>query len=363
MHANVIPCPPRRKRSRDAAFGLGARMKAVVCHAYGPVDGLRFQEFPAPALREGQVRIGVRAAGLNFSDALKVQGLHQVNVPPPFVPGSETAGVIIEAGPGVAPGRVGERVVGVGTKQGGGYAEELVLDARRAIGMPDAMSFVEGAAFPSVYGTALHALQRARLRSGETLLVLGAAGGAGLAAVQLGAILGARVIAAASTAAKRDLARSQGAHETVDYTACWLRDAVKDLTGGRGADVIYDPVGGDAFDEATHCIAWLGRILVIGFASGRVPSLPVNLALVKGFDLCGVRFDVWRDNHWDEAVANFETLFALYAEGRFRPFVGTIHALADAAAALGSLADRGASGKTVLVTAHGAGDAPTPRKG
>lgn len=329
-------------------------MKAVVCNRWGSVEELRYQEFPSPELGEGQVRIGVHAAGLNFSDALKVQGLHQVNVPPPFVPGSETSGEILEVGPGVSSHRIGDRVIGVGTKQGGGYAEEIVLEARRALKMPDAMSCVEGAAFASVYGTALYALrQRARVAPGETLLVLGAAGGAGLAAVQLGAIMGARVIAAASTAEKRELAGKNGAHETVDYTEGRLRDAVKELTDGRGADVIYDTVGGDAFDEAIRCIAWQGRLLVVGFASGRIPTLPVNLPLVKGFDLCGVRYDVWRDTCWSEAISNYEALFGWFEQGRFRPHVGDVYPIAEAVRALTSMTERGAMGKTVLVTERG----------
>jgi NADPH2:quinone reductase len=326
-------------------------MKAVVCQAWGPVETLRYEEFPAPQLRNGQVRIAVHAAGLNFSDALKVQGLHQVNVPPPFVPGSETAGVIVDVGPDVPEERVGQRVIGVGTKLGGGYADEVVLDAHRAVQMPASMSFAEGAAFPSVYGTAMHALvQRGRLQTGETLLVLGAAGGAGLAAVQLGSVMGARVIAAASTPAKRALAKSQGAHETVDYTAQRLRDAVNDLTDGHGADLIYDPVGGDAFDEATHCIGWAGRLMIVGFASGQIPTLRMNLPLLKGFEVTGVRYDVWRDDHWHEALSNFETMFGWCDEGRLRPHVGNVYPISEAVSALELMMSRGATGKTVLLT-------------
>lgn len=326
-------------------------MKAIVCHAYGPVETLRYEpDWPRPILGPGQVRIRVRAASMNFADALKVQGLYQVKTPVPFVPGTEVAGDVVEVPPGVAgPAAVGDRVICVMTHACGGWAEELALDARRLLPMPASMRYEEGATFASPYGTSMHALkQRGELKPGETLLVLGAAGGVGLAAVQIGRAMGARVLAAASTANKRALALAHGAHEAIDYTQERLRDAVRRLTDGRGADVVFDPVGGDLFDEAARCTAWLGRLLVVGFASGRIATLKTNLPLIKGYDVRGVRFDTWRDLSWDECMRNYHELLAWYEQGKLKLGVSASYPLEQAVEAMQAIEQRRVAGKQVF---------------
>lgn len=324
-------------------------MRAIVCHAYGPVDQLSYEERPLAAPRAGEVRIAIKAAGVNFPDSLKAEGLHQIRPPLPWIPGSETGGVVAEVGEGVTRLQVGDRVMGVSGIDGGGFAHEIVLPEERLFVLPDAMSFEQAAAVPVVYGTSLYALkQRGRLQPGETLLVLGAAGGVGLATVQLGKAMGARVIAAASTPAKRELAIAHGAAHAVDYTQPDWREEVKALTNGKGADVVYDPVGGDAFDEAVRAIGWMGRYLVIGFTAGRIPTLKVNMPLVKGYDLVGVRYDVWRDGWWSEARANLEQVLAWCAEGRLDPLVSATFPIERTVEAMRHITSRQVTGKVVL---------------
>lgn len=325
-------------------------MKAIVCRNFGPVDQLDYAELPDRPLLPHEVRVRVRAAGVNFPDSLKIEGLHQIKPPLPWVPGSETGGVVEAAGAEVSSVRPGDRVMGVSDARGGGFAEQIVLDAERVFALPSRMSFEEAAATPVVYGTTLYALkQRGRLAPGEWLLVLGAAGGVGLATVQLGQAMGARVIAAASTPEKRSLCLEHGAEHAVDYTQPGWREEVKALTGGRGVDVAYDPVGGDAFDEAVRCMAFDGRYLVIGFTSGRIPQIQVNYPLVKGFDILGVRYDVWRDGCWPEARANLQQVLAFYEQRRIRPLVSARWPLPRAVEALRSITSRGTTGKVVLV--------------
>lgn len=327
-------------------------MKAIVCRSFGSVDQLDYAEVPLRPLAPHEVRVRVHAAGVNFPDSLKVEGQHQIKPELPWVPGSETGGIVVATGAQVQGLRAGDRVMGVSDPRGGGFAEEIVLDARRVFALPQAMSFEEAAATPVVYGTTMYALkQRGRLAAGEWLLVLGAAGGVGLATVQLGKALGARVIAAASTPAKRALCLQHGAEAAIDYTLPGWREQVKALTGGRGADVVYDPVGGDAFDEAVRCTAFDGRYLVIGFTSGRIPSLKINYPLVKGFDVLGVRYDVWRDACWGEARANLQQVLDLYEQGRARPLVSGTYPLARAVDAMRSITARQITGKVVLVNA------------
>ena len=255
-------------------------MKAVLCKSFGAPDQLTVEDHASPPVKKGEVKIRVRACGVNFPDALMIQGLYQMKPSFPFSPGLEVAGDIIEVGQGVDAERVGQRIMA--TMMFGGFAEEVVVPQSAALPMPENMSYESGAGFPLVYGTAHVALShRARLQAGETLLVLGAAGGVGLAGVEIGKLIGARVIAAASSAQKLALARSRGADEAINYSDENLRDRVKSLTEDRGADVIFDPVGGDIFDQAVRRIAWEGRYLVIGFASGRIPTLPANIALLK----------------------------------------------------------------------------------
>ncbi len=324
-------------------------MRAIVCHAFGPVDNLRHEDLPSGPLPAGAVRIRVHAAGVNFPDSLKAQGQHQIKPPLPWIPGSETGGAVAECGTGVTGLKPGDRVMGVSQLEGGGFADEIVLPQERALPLPPAMSFAEAAATPVVYGTTLYALkQKGRLQPGETILVLGAAGGVGLATVQLGKAMGARVIAAASTQAKRDLARAHGADEVIDYTLPDWRFALRDLTGGRGVDLVYDPVGGDAFDEAVRCMAFDGRYLVIGFTAGRIPTLKVNMPLVKGYDLVGVRYDVFRDTCWPQARQNLEQVLRWYEEGKVRPLVSARYPLERTVEAMRSITSRQVTGKVVL---------------
>ena len=324
-------------------------MKAIICRAFAPVDQLSLEDMPSRPLRPNEVRMRVRAAGVNFPDSLKVEGLHQIKPQLPWVPGSETAGVVEEVGAAVTQVAVGDRVMGVSEVTGGGFAQEIVLPEERAFHLPDGMSFQQAAAVPVVYGTTMYALkQRGKLQPGETLLVLGAAGGVGLATVQLGKAMGGRVIAAASTEAKRQLTLAHGADHAIDYTQPDWRLQVKELTGGKGADVVYDPVGGDAFDEAVRAIGWAGRYLVIGFTAGRIPTLKINMPLVKGYDVLGVRYDVFRDTAWPEARKNLEEVLALFSQGRIAPLVSASYPLHEAVTAMKSITGRQVTGKVVL---------------
>jgi NADPH2:quinone reductase len=321
-------------------------MKAVVCHEFGPIDALTFDDVPAKALAAGQVRVKVIAAGVNFPDLLMVQGKYQVKPPPPFTPGAECVGTIVEVGDGVGL-RVGERVIVL--PSWGAFAEELVVDARRLIPVPAGISDHVAAGLVLTYATSHHALvQRAALAPGETLLVLGAAGGVGLAAVEIGARLGARVIAAASTREKLAVCREHGAHETVCYGQVSLKDAVKELTGGKGADVIYDPVGGDLFDASLRCIAWKGRLLVVGFASGRIPEAPANLALLKGCSIVGVFWGGFIERERALFASNMEQLYGWVERGELRPYVSETYPLARAVEALRRVERREVVGKLVL---------------
>lgn len=325
-------------------------MKAIVFRMLTGIDTLRCEHVTPPPLRAGEVRIHVHAAGVNFPDGLKAQGLYQVKPDLPWIPGAEVAGIISEISEGVCDLVPGERVMGVALAKGGGFAGQIVLPAERVFPIGPDMTFAQAAAIPVVYGTALHALkQRAGLMPAEQLLVLGAAGGVGLAAVQLGKAMGAQVIAAASTEEKRQMALAHGADNVVDYTIPNWRHVVREMTGSQGADVIYDPVGGDIFDEAIRCTAWMGRYLVIGFSSGRIPMLGVNHPLLKGYDLRGVRYDVWRDRCWHQARANLRQVLDWYGEGRIRPHVDMMYPLEQAAEAMRSLMTRQAKGKIVLL--------------
>ena len=324
-------------------------MKAVLCHAFGSPDDLTLEETASPPVTAGAVKIRVRACGVNFPDLLLVQGLYQLRPPFPFSPGLEVAGDIIEVGAGVASPRVGDRVIA--TMMYGGYAEEVVAPAALTMPMPAAMSYEHGAGFPLVYGTAHVGLaHRAQLQAGETLLVLGAAGGVGLAAVELGKKLGARVIAAASTPEKLALARVYGADDAINYSSESLRDRVKHLTGGQGADVIFDPVGGDLFDQAVRRIAWEGRYLVIGFASGRIPSLPANIALLKNASLVGLFWGAYLQRNPAVIRDSFARLLQWYADGELKPHIHKTFPLDEAPAALRELMERRAMGKVLLTT-------------
>ncbi len=322
-------------------------MKALVCRAYGPPETLTLEELPSPEVGEKQVRIQVQACGVNFPDTLIIEGKYQFKPEMPFSPGAEVAGIVESVGPGVTRFAPGDRVIALAGW--GGYAEQLVTDEARMLSLPDSMDFITGAGFGMAYGTSMHALkQRARLQPGETLLVLGAGGGVGLAAVEIGRLMGARVIAAAGSQEKLDIARASGADETLNYREESIKDRVKALTDGRGADVIYDAVGGDAFDDSLRCINWNGRLLVVGFASGRIPQAPANLALLKGCAIVGVFWGRFRTEEPEENRRNFQQLFEWHASGRLVPHISHILPLAQGAEAMRMLTRREAIGKVVL---------------
>ncbi len=322
-------------------------MRAVVCKAYGPPESLVIEELPSPPVGKGQVKVAVRACGVNFPDTLIIEGKYQFKPEMPFSPGGEVSGTIAEVGEGVTNVKVGDRVLAM--TGWGGYAEEVVVDAARVMRIPDSMDFVTAAGFAMTYGTSMHALkQRADLQPGETLLVLGASGGVGLAAVELGRIMGARVIAAGGSDEKLQVAKQYGAEELINYSREDLKERVKELTGGQGADVIYDPVGGDAFDACTRAINWNGRLLVVGFASGRIPQFPVNLALLKGCSIVGVFWGAFRGREPEKDAANFRQMLTWFEEGKLKPHVSHTLPLEKAADAMYMLLRREAVGKIVL---------------
>jgi NADPH2:quinone reductase len=323
-------------------------MKAMLATRWGEPSELQYADVPDPRPEPGQVLVEVRAIGCNFPDILMVQGKYQVKPPLPFSPGHEVAGVVGAVGPGTTRVRPGQRVLAM--LGWGAYAERAVAPASHVFPIPEPMSFEEGAAFGLVYQTAYCALvQRAGLRPGESLLVHGAAGGVGLAAVQLGKALGARVLATASTPAKLEIARQSGADVLLDYrTEDWV-ERVKAETGGEGADVVYDPVGGDVFDLSTRCIAFEGRLLSIGFAGGRVPSVAVNRVLLKNISIVGVHWGLYQRRGSPLIDRWMDALFDLYAKKEVRPVVYRTWPLPDAAAALAAISARESYGKVVLV--------------
>jgi NADPH2:quinone reductase len=325
-------------------------LKAVLCKKLGPPDTLVVEEVPPLEPGPGQVVVGVKAAGVNFPDTLIIQGKYQFKPEPPFSPGGEVAGVIKKIGAGVSGWKPGDRVIAASTW--GGFAEEMVADADRLIPMPDAMDFVPASAFILTYGTSYHALKdRAHLQPGETLLVLGASGGVGLAAVQIGKAMGARVIAAASSDAKLAVCRENGADEVINYGTEDLRARIKALTAGKGVDVVYDPVGGPYSEPALRDMAWNGRFLVVGFAAGEIPKVPLNLALLKGCSIVGVFWGAFTRNEPERNRRNNEELMQLYLAGKVRPHIHATYPLERAAEALNEVMYKRVSGKVVLVAA------------
>ena len=322
-------------------------MKAVLCKAFGPADTLVVEEIDSPEIKKNEVLLDVHAAGINFPDTLIIEGKYQFKPPFPFSPGGEAAGVISAVGEKVSHLKVGDRVMAL--TGWGSCAEQVAVPAYNILPMPDAMDFATAAAFSMTYGTAIHALkQRGALQAGETLLVLGASGGVGLAAVEIGKAMGARVIAAASSAEKLEVARQAGADELINYQTEDVRERLKALTKGQGVDVIIDPVGGDLFETVFRSIAWNGRMLVIGFASGTIPSLPANLALLKGAAVIGVFWGSFAQRQPQDNVENFQQLFAWYAEGKLKPLVSQTFSLENTAQAIDTLAARKAVGKLVI---------------
>jgi NADPH2:quinone reductase len=322
-------------------------MKAVLCKAFGPADSLVLEDVTAPVAKANEVLLDVHAAGVNFPDSLIIEGKYQFKPALPFSPGGEAAGVISAVGEKVSHLKVGQRVMAL--TGWGSFAEQVAVPAYNVLPMPESMDFTSAAAFGMTYGTSMHALkQRANLQPGETLLVLGASGGVGLAAVEIGKALGATVIAAASSAEKLEVARKAGADHLLNYSSENLKEALKTLTKGQGVDVIYDPVGGELLKPAFRNMAWNGRYLVVGFAAGDIPALPANLPLLKGAALIGVFWGSFAQRQPQDNAANFQQLFAWHAEGKIKPLVSQTFSLDQAGAAINTLTQRKAVGKLVV---------------
>ncbi len=322
-------------------------MRAVVVDRWLEPQELQVKEIPEPEVAPQTLQIEVRAAGCNFFDILMVQGRYQVKPPFPFVPGAEVAGIVRAVGDGVEGFAVGDRVLG--TAGLGGFAEVAVAPSRGVWHLPDGMSFEEGAALPIIYPTSYAGLVfRGDLQAGETLLVHAAAGGVGIAAVQIGKALGARVIATAGSADKLAIARENGADETIDYREEDFVARVKELTDGKGADVIYDSVGGDVFDRSLKCIAWNGRLLVIGFASGHIPEVKANRILLKNIAVTGLHWGAHVAKEPEKIPKTFEALFELYAAGQIRPVIYKRYSLDEVAVALAELGARKTYGKAII---------------
>jgi NADPH2:quinone reductase len=323
-------------------------MKAVLCKEWGPPSQLVVEDVPAREPGPGEVRVRVRAAGVNFPDVLIIQKKYQVQPALPFTPGSEAAGEVVSVGTGVTHVKPGEKVIAFAGI--GGFAEELIAPADKVVPMPAGMSFEVAAAFTLTYGTSWHAVRdRAALQPGETMLVLGAAGGVGLSAVEIGKAIGARVIAAASTEEKLAVCRDHGADATINYETEDLREAIKRETGGKGPDVIYDPVGGKFAEPAFRSIGWRGRYLVIGFANGQIPALPLNLMLLKGASLVGVFWGDFTRREPQANLAGMQEMMGWLKAGKLRPHVSGTYRLDQVAQALEDMAARKVTGKILIV--------------
>jgi NADPH2:quinone reductase len=322
-------------------------MKAVLCKTWGPPESLVIEEQPSLVPAPGKVVIAVRAAGVNFPDTLIIQNKYQYKPELPFSPGGEVAGVVKAIGAGVEGWRVGDKVIAQTIF--GGFAEEVATEPSRMLPLPEGMDFATGASLGLAYGTSHYALvERGQLKPGETLLVLGASGGVGLSAIEIGKVLGAKVIACASTEAKLQVCREHGADETINYVDEDMRARVKAITQGKGVDVIYDPVGGKYSELALRDMAWGGRLLVVGFADGEIPKIPLNLPLIKGCSIVGVWWGQWSKGHWDQHGRNVAQLGAWFREGRIKPRICASFPLERAADALKVLAERKVTGKVVL---------------
>ena len=323
-------------------------MHAWLCENPTGVDALTWKELPTPEPKAGEVLLEIKAASLNFPDLLIVQNKYQMKPELPFVPGSEYAGVVQAVGDGVKHLRVGQHVACLsGT---GGFGTHTLAPAALCLPLPDAFGFVDAAAFIMIYATSYHALvDRAQLKAGETVLILGAAGGVGTSAIQIAKACGAKVIAAASTDEKCALCKSIGADATINYSKENLRDAIKLLTDGKGPDVIYDPVGGDLAEPALRSIAWRGRYLVIGFASGNIPALPLNLPLLKGASVVGVFWGSFAKHEPKASAAMMQTLAQWYGQGKIKPVIDRSMPMAELKAAFAHMGSRGLMGKLVLV--------------
>ena len=322
-------------------------MKAVLCTRFGPPTDLELKEIPPPQAGPGEAVVRVKAAALNFFDTLIIAGKYQFKPPFPFSPAAEFAGLVESVGAGVGEVAPGDRVAG---NIGWGAAREAVaVPAQALVKLPDALDFVRAAGLTVIYATTLYALrERAALKSGEMLAVLGASGGTGLAAIELGKLMGARVIACASSDEKLKFARAHGADETVNYASKDLREALRRLGGEHGIDVVYDPVGGPYAEPAVRSLAWLGRYLVVGFAAGDIPKLPLNLALLRSCDIRGVFWGAWVKREPEMQRAIMTDIVKWCAEGKLSAHVHAVYPLGDIAAALQAITDRKVMGKIVL---------------
>ena len=322
-------------------------MKVILCKSYGPPENLVLEDLEDLKPREGEVLVEVYAASLNFPDTLQIEGKYQYQPPFPFIPGSEAGGIIKEIGPNVRGFDIGDRVManpGIGA-----MAELLCVPFERLRKIPDNMSFNTASGFPMVYTTSYYALkQRAELKPAETLLVLGSSGGVGVTAVELGKLMGAEVIAAASSEEKLDFAKNIGADYLVNYSDGDLKTKIKELTNGKGADVIFDPVGGDLFDQATRCINWNGRILIVGFASGRIPEYKANLALLKGASMVGVFLGRWMKEEPEAYEENLNELLELFKQKKIKPASYQLFKMNDFVSAFNLFKERKVMGKVTL---------------
>lgn len=327
-------------------------MKAVVCKEHGMADKLTLETgWPAPEVGDGEVLIDVKAGGLNFPDVLMMQGKYQSQPDMPFVTGGECAGVVAAVGKGVSRVKPGDKVIAMVGH--GAFAEQVAASEMVVFPMPEGLSFEQAAGVGITYFTSYHALvQRADIQPGETLLVMGAAGGVGVTAIELGKLLGAKVIAAASTDEKLELCKRLGADEVINYSEGSLKDKLKELTGGKGVDVVYDPVGGDFAEPALRSMAWKGRYLVIGFASGPIPKIPLNLTLLKGCSVVGVFWGRFTMEEPEVNLANIEALWTYFAEGKLNPVVTDVFPLAEYEAAYNCMIERRARGKVILTVAQ-----------
>jgi NADPH2:quinone reductase len=323
-------------------------MRALYCRSYGSPDTLTIEELPSPEPRPREIVIRAEACGVNFADTLAVAGKYQIKSELPFVPGGEVAGTVIKVGSAAQGFKSGDRIVAATDK--GAFAEEVCIDTRRAMHIPDPVDAQTAAAFFSNYGTALHALaDRGQLHAGETVLVLGASGGVGIAGIEIAKALGASVIAAASTQAKLDICAAHGADVLINYATEDLAHRVKEITGNRGADVIYDPVGGSQTLPALKAIAWLGRLLVIGFASGEIPQVPLNIPLLKGCSIIGLTRTPMLIRDPDYRARHFSRLAKLLLSGALHPHISKTFSLDDAHLALHELTSRKGSGKLIIL--------------
>ena len=322
-------------------------MKAIICNQFGQPSSLQYQEVASPSPKEDEILIAVKACSVNFPDTLIIQGKYQFRPPFPFSPGSDVAGIVLEVGKEGSPFKVGDAVVGF--VPFGGFAEQVLIKASDCFPKPTGMTMVNAAAFLLAYGTSYHALKdRANLLKDETVLVLGASGGVGLTAVELAKRMGAKVIAAASSREKLALCQQFGADEVIHYQEENLKDRIKELTNGKGVDVIFDPVGGSFSEAALRAIAWKGRHLIVGFANGEIPKIPVNLTLLKGASIVGVFWGAFAQKEPQKSLANIHQLLTWFSEGKINPHIDKTYSLQDSPKALGDMMDRKVKGKIVI---------------